>query len=174
MNTVIDLSKFDRLGLKGRGAEDWLTRQGIELPDRPNRLLVRADGTVVARYAEREFALANFNRKEADFANLRRALEDERPEGCYSVPRADSQAAFGLSGGNALQVLSAICPADLRPRAFGRGDVLQTLCAGVSAQLWNLPDNRVIVLCDSSVGHHQQAAIQTALDRLKTRSGLGS
>lgn len=166
MNTVIDLSKFDRLGLKGRGAADWLTGQGIEFPDRPNRLLVRADGTVVARYAEREFVLASFSRNESDFSGLRRALEAGRPEGCYSVPRADSQAAFGLAGSNAVQVLSALCPADLRPRAFGRGDVLQTLCAGVSTQLWSLPDNRIVVLCDSSVGHHQRAALQAAMDRL--------
>jgi len=164
---VVELSGYDRLGLKGRGAARWLADRGVEMATQANRVVVQADGLVVARYAENEFAFADFSSTTAGTVEtLRRALERERPPGCYSVPRVDSQAAFGLAGDAALHVLSALCPADLRPRAFGPGDVLQTLCAGVSAQLWQLPNEpvlQVIVLCDSSVAHHQRAALRGAI-----------
>jgi Ser/Thr protein kinase RdoA (MazF antagonist) len=82
----------------------------------------------------------------ADFAGptsatvqgLRAALEGARSEGCYDVPRAESQAVFGLAGPWLTAALAALCPADLRAAAFPPAGVLQTQCAGVGAQLWNL------------------------------------
>jgi sarcosine oxidase subunit gamma len=164
---LANLSRCDRFGVKGKGAPSWLSSMGVQLPSRPNRLIEGDDGLIVARYGETEFAFANFHRPASRTVDeLRQALERGRPEGCYSVPRADSQAAFGVAGEAALRVLAAVCPADLRARAFGPGDVLQTLCAGVSAQLWNLSQDdatRVVVLCDSSVARHQWAALHHAI-----------
>jgi len=54
----------------------------------------------------------------------------------------------------------------LRVQAFGPGDVLQTLCAGISAQLWNLSNDgatRVVLLCDASLARHQWGALQAAV-----------
>ena len=163
---LADLSASDRFGIKGRAAESWLKSVGIDVPTRPNRLIHRDDGLVVARLGDADFAFADFGRPVSpELARLREALEHALPEGCFSVPRADSQVAFSLMGEAVTEVLSAVCPADLRARCFGRGDVLQTRCAGVSALLWNLSRDvlRIVVLCDSSVARHQWTALQGAI-----------
>lgn len=162
---LADRSASDRLGIKGRYAESWLKSVGVDVPARPNRLVHRDDGLVIARLGDADFAIADFSRPVSpEVARVREALEHARPAGCFSVPRADSQAAFSLTGEAVIEVLSAVCPADLRARCFSRGDVLQTRCAGVSAMLWNLsPDvPQIIVLCDSSVARHQWTSLQDA------------
>lgn len=166
LSVLADLSGSDRLGIKGRASEAWLKSIGIDVPLRPNRLIDGDDGLVVARLGDADFAFADFSRPVSPaLARLREALEHPLPEGCFSVPRADSQAAFSLTGEGAMEVLSAVCPADLRARCFGRGDVLQTRCAGVSALLWNLSRDvaRIVVLCDSSLARHQWTALQGAI-----------
>ncbi|HSW23316.1 MAG TPA: hypothetical protein VLJ62_11160, partial [Burkholderiaceae bacterium] len=103
---LADLSRCDRLGIKGRGAASWLSARRVALPPRPNRLIERDDGLIVARYSESEFAFADFTgATSGPVDELRQALENERPDGCFSVPRADSQAAFGLSGGGVMRAL---------------------------------------------------------------------
>lgn len=167
LEALADLSTCDRLGLKGPGAVAWLQACGLALPAQPNRLLARDDGLIVARYGESEFALADFRGAVSPAIDgLRAALAQARPARCYSVPRADGQAAFGLAGEAVLPALAALCPADLRAQAFGPGDVLQTLCAGIGAQLWNLSHGgvtRVALLCDASLARHQWAALQAAV-----------
>ena len=167
LQALADLSTCDRLGLKGPGAVAWLQACGLTLPAQPNRLLTRDDGLIVARYGESEFAIADFSGAVSPAINgLRAELVQMRPPRCYSMPRADSQAAFGLAGEAGLPSLAALCPADLRVQAFGPGDVLQTLCAGISAQLWNLSNDgatRVVLLCDASLARHQWGALQAAV-----------
>lgn len=122
----------------------------------------------LARYGESEFALADFR------GAVSPALDGLPPPRCYSVPRADGQAAFGLAGEAVLPALAALCPADLRAQAFGSGDVLQTLCAGIGAQLWNLSYDgvtRVALLCDASLVRHQWAALQAAVVATGGRAG---
>ncbi len=164
--TIADLSTCDRLGMKGRGSAAWLASQGVPLPERPNRLVVRDDGLLVARYAENEFVLATFGAlRSAAIDAIREALRPGRPAGCYPVPRADSQAAFGLCGDGTLEALASLCAADLRPAAFGPGDVLQTMCAGIGAQLLNRSTagaTRVVVLCDASFARHAWDALLDA------------
>lgn len=175
LEALADLSTCDRLGLKGRGVAAWLQARGIELPPKPNRLIERDDGLVVARYGETEFALADFRRAASPLVDgLRRAHEEQRPEASYDVPRAHGQAAFGLCGAPALQALAALCPADLRAQSFRPGDVLQTLCGGVNAQLWNLTRGdaeRMVLLCDVSVARHQWAALHEAIVAAGGRAG---
>ena len=175
LEALADLSTCDRLGLKGRGVAAWLQAQGIEFPPKANQLIERDDGMVVARYGETEFALADFSRAASPLVNgLRRAYETQRPDATYDVPRAHSQAAFGLCDKPALQALEALCPADLRGQSFARGDVLQTLCSGVSVQLWNLTRTdaqRLVLLCDVSVARHQWAALHDAIVIAGGRAG---
>jgi len=175
LEALADLSTCDRLGLKGRGSAAWLQQRGIELPPKPNRLIERVDGFVIARYGDNEFALADFRHAVSPLVDgLRRVHEEQRPEASYDVPRAHGQAAFGLCGAPALQALAALCPADLRAQSFGPGDVLQTLCGGVSAQLWNLTRDdteRLVLLCDVSVARHQWAALHEAIVAAGGRAG---
>ncbi|MGE0798478.1 MAG: hypothetical protein AB7G13_15695 [Lautropia sp.] len=164
---LVELTASDRIGLKGRGSAAWLAARGLELPAAPNRLAARADGLVVARYGKAEFAIAELGGSSTGaVAELRRRLAETRPAACYPVPRNDGQAVFELTGNRALPALSMVCPADLRPKAFRPGDVLQTLCAGVGAQIWNLSmgeSTRIVVLCDITVRQHQLAALNAAM-----------
>jgi sarcosine oxidase gamma subunit len=167
LQALTDLSTCDRIGFKGPGALDWLQASGLTLPAQPNRLLVSYDGLILARYGESEFAIADFSGAISPAINgLRAEFVQIRPPRCYSVSRAESQVAFGLAGEAVLPALAALCPADLRAHAFGPGDVLQTLCAGIGAQLWNLSHvgaTRVVLLCDASLARHQWAALKAAV-----------
>lgn len=167
VTTLADLSTCDRIGLKGRDSTRWLEGRGIALPARPNRLQVRDDGLVVARYGDAEYLVATFRSTRSDvIAELRADQESTRPAGCHAVPRVDGQAAFGLAGVGCVASLSGLCPADLRPVRFGPQDILQTLCAGVSAQVLNLSADgapRIVVLCDASYAHHLFSALSDAV-----------
>ena len=160
---LADLSTCDRIGVKGRGAVAWLGAMGVALPSQPNRLLERPDGLTVARLSDSEFVLADFaGPTSATVQGLRAALEGARPEGCYDVPRAESQAVFGLAGPWLTAALAALCPADLRAAAFPPAGVLQTQCAGVGAQLWNLSRtglDRAVLSCDASLAAHVWSAL---------------
>jgi len=175
LEALADLSTCDRFGLKGRGVAAWLQARGIEFPPQPNQLIELDDGLVVARYGETEFVLADFRRAASPLVDgLRSAHDEQRPDTTYDVPRAHGQAAFGLCGAHALQALAALCPADLRARSFVPGDVLQTLCGGVSVQLWNLTRDdaqRLVLLCDVSVARHQWAALHDAIVTAGGRAG---
>lgn len=164
---LADLSTCDRIGFKGRESARWLESHGIALPERPNRVVERADGLAVARLADSEFVLADFADPSAPaIAAIRDAAAQGPVAGCYDVPRAESQAALGLWGRPACAALETVCPADLRPAAFTPGDVLQTTCAGVSAQLWNLSRGgaeRCVLLCDASLSQHVWEAVHTAV-----------
>lgn len=164
---LADLSTCDRIGFKGRESGGWLASRGLELPDRPNRVVERADGLAIARLADTEFVLADFADPGAPaIAAIRAAHAREPAAGCYDVPRAESQAALGLWGAAACAALAAVCPADLRAAAFTAGDVLQTTCAGVSAQLWNLSrggTGRCVLLCDASLAQHVWDAVHAAV-----------
>jgi sarcosine oxidase subunit gamma len=164
---LADLSTCDRIGFKGRESGRWLESIGIALPDRPNRVLERADGLAVARLADAEFVLADFVDPGAPaIAAVRDAWAEAAVAGCYDVPRSESQAALGLWGPEAGAALAAVCPADLRAAAFGPGDVLQTTCAGVSAQLWNLSRDgaeRRVLLCDASLAQHVWESVRAAV-----------
>ncbi len=165
--TLADLSTCDRIGLKGRESTRWLEAHGIALPERPNRLRLRDGGVVVARYGDAEYLLATFRSTKSDvIGEVRTELESTRPAGCHAVPRVDGQAVFGLAGVGCVESLSGLCPADLRPAQFGPQDILQTLCAGVSAQVLNLSADgarRIVVLCDASYAYHLFAALSDAV-----------
>ena len=181
VGTLADLSSCDRLGLKGRGTAAWLKAQGVLPPPEPNRLVEREDGLVVARLADAEFALADFSRARSPALQaLRQAYAQDAPAGCYDVPRAESQAAFGLAGPPAWAALAALCPADLRPRVFGPGTLLQTLSAGAAAQLWHLapregqPGSRLVLLADATLSHHHWEALHTAVTAAAGEVGVQS
>ena len=46
---LVDLSVVPRWGLKGRGIEAWLARNGITIPAEDNRAELQADGSLLAR-----------------------------------------------------------------------------------------------------------------------------
>ena len=69
---LADLSLYPRTGFKGAGAPEWLTRQGVLLPE-PNYAQRQADGTLALRLAPREVLLLPGRTGEHDFASLEAA-----------------------------------------------------------------------------------------------------
>ncbi len=51
----------------------------------------------------------------------------------YPLPRQDSHACFGLTGGNVPGMLAKLCAVDLRPQKFNNLSVAQTSIARVAS-----------------------------------------
>ena len=135
-----DLSPLPRIGFKGDGTLQWLARQGITIPDTPNRSLSQQGGTIVARLGETEvLILGNPVILEGD--PLPQKLYDHwhkdgvslKAKRGFPLLRGDSHACFVLSGRKAPVVLAKICGMDLRSARFGDGSAAQTMLCGISA-----------------------------------------
>lgn len=161
-----DLSACERIGFKGRGANDWLARHGVVLPERPN-LLLESGGLIVGRLAASEFVLlCTQPGAQALIDALRSDYRLARPEDCYLVPKADGQAMLALSGAMSFEVLSKMSPVDFRPREFPAGAIAQTTCARVGTQILHIrstPSCEVILLVDSSYAVHLWDCITDAM-----------
>ena len=165
--TIFDLSTFDRIGLKGVESQSWLRTLEIDLPQTHNQLLCSPEGRLVVRYSPSEFMLSDISNVGSYWVEeIRTKTKIQKPVNCYQVPRSDGQAAFGLVGSKVLDCLSHLTPADLRFKSFQVGSVLQTLCAGISAQILFLKKvevkNYVIVLCDVSYAHYFWSCLSDA------------
>jgi sarcosine oxidase subunit gamma len=131
---LADLSTLPRTGFKGRGAPTWVEQQGPELPDRPNRARVHADGSLVARLSQEELLVLSDLQLNAGLADkLQQNWSIDSADGVYLLPRADSHCWFALSGRYAAETFSKVCGVDLRNDTFGPGDIAQTSLARVNA-----------------------------------------
>lgn len=147
-----DLSPLRRCGFKGAGAVEWLSTQGLSVPEASNRAEVQYDGSVAARLGPGEVLILGDLRQQGDLAG--RLEQDwqgmdkvaDAPHG-YPVPRRDSHAWFYLTGSRAAEALAKLCAVDLRPNRFGPLQIAQTSVARISA----------IVLrqdCGAVLGYH--------------------
>jgi sarcosine oxidase subunit gamma len=124
-----DRSLAPRCGYKGRDALAWLARIGITVPDANNRA-VRQNDALVCRLADGEAMILSGG----DVAErLAAAWADQRPDGCYPVPRADSHAWFRLAGRDPAAVLARLASVDFRPASFDDLAIAQTFVARVAA-----------------------------------------
>ncbi len=64
---------------------------------------------------------------------LEAARAREKPNGCYTMPRADSHAWFRIAGRDAARMLAKLCRVDLRPHRFDDLEIAQTIVARLSA-----------------------------------------
>ena len=127
---LADLSTLPRSGFKGAGVPDWALSLGIELPAEPNRAVVQADGTLVARLSQSELLLAS------NLEGLSQCITDAGqavlPERVYDLPRSDSHSWLVLCGSQAPETLSKVCGVDLRPHKFANGEIAQTSIAKIN------------------------------------------
>lgn len=128
---LTDLSPFARTGFKGADTPDWLVRQGLTIPEAPNRAAVQGDGSVLARLSAGEFLLLGHP---GDEMGLVERLETAWSWGdgaglCFPLPRQDSHAWFHLRGDKVPEMLAKLCGVDLRRHAFAAGTVAQTSIA---------------------------------------------
>ena len=67
---------------------------------------------------------------------------------------SDSRAMFTLTGAGAREVLAKLCPADLSPEQFGRGQFRRTRLAQVPAAIWLSGEARISLICFRSVADY--------------------
>lgn len=132
---LTDLSPFARTGFKGADTPGWLARQGLILPDVPNRAVVQADGSVLARLSAGEFLLLGRPGAEPGLVErLDAAWSWADGAGlCFPLPRQDTHAWFHLRGAKVPEMMSKLCGVDLRRHVFVDGAVAQTSVARLNA-----------------------------------------
>ncbi|HLO77247.1 MAG TPA: hypothetical protein VK196_12405 [Magnetospirillum sp.] len=132
---LTDLSPFARTGFKGADTPDWLVRQGLAIPEIPNRAVTQADGSLLARLSAGEFLLLG---RPGDQMGLVERLDGAWSWGegaglCFPLPRQDSHAWFHLRGAAVPEMLAKLCGVDLRRHVFADGAVAQTSVARLNA-----------------------------------------
>lgn len=125
---VTDVSCFERYGVKGPQASQWLADHELAIPSNPNSWTLCDQKSLVLRLGSSEFLVED---QLGGLASKKLASDTVRVAGVYKVPRAD--AAFILSGSEVLNLFSELCSLDLRATSLLANDVIMTQVAGVSA-----------------------------------------
>lgn len=133
---IADLTPLPRTGFKGRDTPDWLTANGVEIPEAPNRARTQTDGTLVARLSNDEHVfLSDLAGSAPMVAALDESWHLEPGRMCFSMPRAETHAWFALTGECTSQMLSKVCGVDARPGKFPNGSIAQTSIARINGVL---------------------------------------
>lgn len=147
---VCDVSCFARFGIKGPGAQAWLTGLGVEIPAVANSWAQQANGALVLRLGNSEFLV-----EDQPGSSLCQTLQaaDANGAGLYKVTRYD--AAVILSGREAQNLLTELCTLDLSERGLPGHALVMTQMAGISVTLLRQPLNGAGVYriwCDGTYG----------------------
>lgn len=163
---LLDLSNLARVGFRGSDAAAHLLTQHFELPHVPNRCVVQADGSSVARLSQTEYFLLGSLQDAGARLQQLEAQWQQSASACYLLPRQDSHAWLVLSGEHVSSVMAKVCGVDLRQQAFATGAVAQTSVARLSAIIINasLPDLPLFhILCDRASAQYLWAALLDAM-----------
>ncbi|MBX9605504.1 MAG: hypothetical protein K2Y51_04725 [Gammaproteobacteria bacterium] len=151
---LADQTHLPRLGLKGRGAADWLAAAGVTVPDAPNLWLRDATGVRVARLGAQDFLLeAEAEADGAALARLAAAWSADSGRRGQLVPRQHALASFLVGGERAADLFVRLCAVDLRPTHFAVDAVAQTQVALTTA----------IVLRDTDIAPRYRLYVDTSL-----------
>lgn len=130
---IADLSCLSRVGFKGADTADWLTGQGLALPEKPNQAVL-SNGLTVLRLSDTEFFIVDeLTNESGSIEQLRKAWSMDLAQQTYLLERADSHAWFALTGDLGPQVLSKVCAVDMRLHKFDQYQVAQTSVARSNA-----------------------------------------
>lgn len=128
---VTDRTHWSRFGLKGPGSADWLSDEGILLPDF-NRFDTDR-GLTVLRLGGNDIAFLGEAAQSDEIAALRaRWGAASGPKG-YSSWREEGWAWLNLDGPALEYALARCCAVDLRPGRFDPDTIAQTRFAHVDA-----------------------------------------
>jgi sarcosine oxidase subunit gamma len=131
---LCDLSGLPRTGFKGWNMATWLTGQGAEMVTESNIVTPQSDGTRIARLAPGEaLLLGDDHGASALIENTDAAWSMETSDGCFQVPRAETNFWLTLSGTHTPALFAKICAVDLRPEAAPPHRVVQTNVARLNA-----------------------------------------
>lgn len=147
---VCDLSSFNRFGVKGLNALQWLKDHKVEIPAQPNTWVKHGD-TLVLRLGNSEFLLED--QLGGRLCEALHAAVQPKAYGLYKVQRNDT--ALLLSGSMVQALFSEICSIDLRPQAFAANGLAMTQMAGISVTVLRQQHNGEEVYrvwCDGTYG----------------------
>jgi len=174
--------RFDRVGLKGPRAGEWLAAQGIDVPMAPNTWSdanpraahagvgvahVLADSSqtgamLVARLGSNEFFLED----DTGASALERLgpLFDRPPPGVYPVLREDAE--FALAGAAVHDVLAQVCNVNFAALSLESRPVIMTLMIGVAVLV--VPQHtahgrRYRIWCDPTFGTYLGESLKTVV-----------
>ena len=126
---LCDLSALPKLGLKGRGAADWLATQGIDVPSDTFEARQLEPEGIAVRLGDDEYFV------ESGLSGQPVAVLSDRfgqaQGNTYRVERQD--ATFVLTGSSALTVMAQVCGVNLEEASAWR--LVYSRVAGVSAAL---------------------------------------
>jgi sarcosine oxidase subunit gamma len=151
---------FERMGLKGPRAAEWLANRGLPIPARFNSYVLVSDTRLlVVRLGASEFLLEAAHR----VAEIRTALGCSLP-GVYPVLRED--AAFELGGRDVHEALTQVCNVDFAALDLAARPAVMTLMAGVAVQV--IPTEvdgarRYWIWCDPSFGAYLRETLETVV-----------
>ena len=128
-----DRSLWQRAGLKGARATDWMRENGLPIPE-INAALPSENGWLIARLAPNEYAaLASTQETSGPPPVPEFRIGGDNDPGLCPVLRSAANAWFRVSGPASAAMFSKICGVDLRPKTFANGRIAQTIVARSSA-----------------------------------------
>ena len=131
---LCDLSALRRSGFKGWNMAAWLRGQGAEMAEENNVVTPQADATRIARLAPGEaLLLGDYKGTGALIDKADESWSMDSADGCFQVPRAETNFWLALSGKHAPALFAKICAVDLRPEKFAPHRVAQTNVARLNA-----------------------------------------
>jgi sarcosine oxidase, subunit gamma len=147
---ISDMSTLERFGVKGPQAAKWLASHDVSIPENANTWILNEAKTLVMRLGSSEFLIED----QAGGQTCKKLAADSvRIAGVYKVPHAD--AAYLLAGSEVLNLLSEVCPLDLRESALQANKLVMTQVAGISATVLCQSINNEIIYrlwCDGTYG----------------------
>lgn len=128
---LFDLTAYDRFGIKGRGASDWLASKTVELPARINTMARSSRNFDIVRLGADDLViLSRPDSQSTSLADLRTQWEEDagRPKG-FNAWRDEVWAWFYIGGNGVSDFLAKTCPVDLHKDRFPVLSVAQTRVA---------------------------------------------
>lgn len=129
---LLDLSRYARFGIKGKGASDWLKSKAIVLPEPVNTFAPVASRKVdiVRLGAEDYLVLPQSVGQSAPLAALRSEWEsDGRERKGFNAWREEVWAWFHIHGSSVADFLAKTCPVDLNADRLPLRSVVQSRVA---------------------------------------------
>ena len=171
---LADLTDLPRVGFRGAQSAEYLHSRSFVLPDAPNRAVIQADGSQVARLSQTEYLLLGSPEDEGKRMADEEARWELNDQANYLLPRQDSHACFQLTGDHLSEVLAKLCGVDLRAQAFSPGAVAQTSAARINVIVINsgtAQQASLHILCDRASKAYFREAL---LDAMLEFSGLAT
>ncbi|PQP04322.1 MULTISPECIES: sarcosine oxidase subunit gamma [Pseudomonas] len=171
---LVDLTDLPRVGFRGAHSAEYLRNRGFVLPDAPNRAVIQADGSQVARLSQTEYLLLGSPEDQGQRMADEEARWELDHQANYLLPRQDSHACFQLTGDHLSDVLAKLCGVDLSPQAFGPGAVAQTSAARINVIVINsdtVQQASLHILCDRASQEYFRGALE---DAMQEYSGLAT